>query len=84
MAYKLKASDENVLICEGACVVGDVTLARGVCVWYNAVLRGDEGEIMQFINRLFPIYCEAIEPTLEEVFVYELEVIGYDVKNILS
>ena len=46
MAYKLRESDENVLICDGACVVGDVTLARGVCVWYNAVLRGDEGEIV--------------------------------------
>ena len=45
MAYKLKASDENVLICEGACVVGDVTLAKGVSIWYNAVLRGDEGGI---------------------------------------
>ncbi len=45
MAYKLKASDENVVICEGACVVGDVTLAKGVSVWYNAVLRGDEGGI---------------------------------------
>ena len=45
MAYKLKASDENIVICEGACVVGDVTLAKGVSVWYNAVLRGDEGGI---------------------------------------
>ena len=50
----------------------------------SLIVRGDEEEIMQFINRLSPIYCEAIEPTLEEVFVYELEVIGYDVKNILS
>ena len=45
MAYKLKASDENIVICEGACVVGDVALAKGVSVWYNAVLRGDEGGI---------------------------------------
>ena len=37
--------DESVLICPGACVVGDVTLAPGVNVWYNAVLRGDEGAI---------------------------------------
>ena len=41
MAYKLRASDESVLICEGARVSGDVTLGRGVSVWYNAVLRGD-------------------------------------------
>ena len=46
MAYKLRASDESVLICEGARVAGDVTLGRGVNVWYNAVLRGDEGAIV--------------------------------------
>ena len=43
--YKLRETDENVLICDGARVVGDVTLAKGVSVWYNAVLRGDEGAI---------------------------------------
>lgn len=50
----------------------------------SLVVRGNEDEIMQFINGLSPLYAECIEPTLEEVFVYELEVIGYDVKNILS
>ncbi len=48
------------------------------------VVKGDIDQIMQFINSLSPLYAECIEPTLEEVFVYELEVIGYDVKNILS
>lgn len=50
----------------------------------SLVVKGNEDEIMQFINTLNPLYAECIEPTLEEVFVYELEVIGYDVKNILS
>ena len=50
----------------------------------SLVVKGDEQEIMRFINRLNPLYAECIEPTLEEVFVYELEVVGYDVKNILS
>ena len=45
MAYKLRETDETVLICDGARVAGDVTLAKGVSVWYNAVLRGDEGAI---------------------------------------
>jgi carbonic anhydrase/acetyltransferase-like protein (isoleucine patch superfamily) len=45
MAYKLRTTDDNVLICDGARVAGDVTLAKGVSVWYNAVLRGDEGAI---------------------------------------
>ena len=50
----------------------------------SLVVKGNEDEIMQFINTLNPLYAEIIEPTLEEVFVYELEVVGYDVKNILS
>ena len=45
MDYNRRTTDEDVLICEGACVVGDVTLAPGVSVWYNAVVRGDEGAI---------------------------------------
>lgn len=46
MAYKLRKTDDEILICEGASVVGDVTLAKGVSVWYNATLRGDEGAIV--------------------------------------
>ena len=45
MAYLLRKTDETVLICDGARVSGDVTLGRGVSVWYNAVLRGDDGAI---------------------------------------
>lgn len=45
MAYKQKETTESVLICDGAKVTGDVTLAPGVNVWYNAVLRGDDGAI---------------------------------------
>lgn len=45
MAYKLRQTDASVLICEGARVSGDVTLGRGVSIWYNAVLRGDDGAI---------------------------------------
>lgn len=45
MNYQRKQTDDQVVICEGACVVGDVTLSPGVSVWYNAVIRGDEGTI---------------------------------------
>lgn len=48
------------------------------------VVRGDREKILNFINTLSPIFCECIEPSLEEVFIYELEVSGYDVKNILE
>ena len=45
MEYKLRKTDECVLICDGARVSGDVSLGRGVNIWYNAVLRGDDGAI---------------------------------------
>lgn len=45
MDYKKRTSDSDVLIAEGAVVVGDVTLAKGVSVWYNAVIRGDEAPL---------------------------------------
>ena len=45
MTYEQRKTDENVMIAEGASVTGDVRLAKGVNIWYNAVLRGDEGSI---------------------------------------
>lgn len=45
MAYERRTASEDVMIAEGAAVVGDVTLGRGVNIWYNAVLRGDEGAV---------------------------------------
>ena len=45
MQYKLRETTPDVLICDGAKVSGDVTLGKGVNIWYNAVLRGDEGAI---------------------------------------
>ena len=37
---------EKVFIAENASVIGDVTLKDGANVWFSAVLRGDEGEIV--------------------------------------
>ena len=45
MAYPLRKTDDNVLIAEGAVVAGDVTLGKGVSVWYHAAIRGDQGAI---------------------------------------
>lgn len=36
---------KNVFIAPNATVVGDVSLADGVSIWYGAVLRGDSGPI---------------------------------------
>lgn len=48
------------------------------------VVRGDEDEIMAKINALNPLFSEAITPSLEELFIYEMEVEGYDVNDILN
>ncbi len=48
------------------------------------VIKGNLDEIMAHINSLEPIFCEVIEPSLEELFIYEMEVEGYDVGNILK
>ena len=42
----LRKTDESILILPGAVVIGDVTLGEGVSIWYNAVVRGDEGAIV--------------------------------------
>ncbi|MBR7071401.1 MAG: ABC transporter ATP-binding protein [Clostridia bacterium] len=47
------------------------------------VIRGDEEEILEYFKRFDPVFLESVAPSLEEMFVYELEVTGYDVKNIL-
>ena len=43
--YTQKQYDESVMIAEGARVTGEVELGRNVSVWYNAVIRGDDGAI---------------------------------------
>ncbi len=51
---------------------------------WQLVIRGEQQEILNTLSALQPVYLEAISPTLEEIFVYELEAIGYDVHNILG
>lgn len=38
--------DPTAFVADGARIVGDVSLAAGASVWYNAVLRGDSAEIV--------------------------------------
>ena len=45
MIYERRDYGPGVVILPGAVVVGDVELGTGVSVWYNAVVRGDEGPI---------------------------------------
>ncbi|MGN1167697.1 MAG: ABC transporter ATP-binding protein [Lachnospiraceae bacterium] len=46
-------------------------------------VRGDEGEIMKELKELNPVYEEILPLSLEEIFICETEVIGYDIKNLV-
>ncbi len=50
----------------------------------NWVIRGSKDEILNRINTLNPIFVEVLPLTLEEVFISEMEVAGYDLDNILK
>ncbi|HEX3039444.1 MAG TPA: ABC transporter ATP-binding protein [Caproiciproducens sp.] len=50
----------------------------------NLVVRGTKEEILNKINSLNPIFVEILPLTLEEVFISEMEVAGYDLDNILK
>jgi len=46
-------------------------------------VRGQEDVILKVINSFNPIYCEALPLTLEEIFISETEVVGYDMQSLL-
>ena len=48
------------------------------------VVRGDREEIMKKIQRRNPLFAEAIPLTLEEIFISETEVAGYDIKKLFA
>ena len=50
----------------------------------NLVVRGTKEEIMAKINSMNPVFAEVLPLTLEEVFISEMEVAGYDLENILK
>lgn len=44
--------------------------------------RGTRTEIMERIQAKKPLFCEILPLTLEEIFISETEVAGYEIKNI--
>lgn len=50
----------------------------------NLVVRGNREETMQKLESLHPIFSEVLPLTLEEVFISEMEAVGYDIDNILA
>lgn len=51
---------------------------------YSFVIRGRREDILDRLNALHPVFIEALPLTLEEVFISEMEVVGYDIDHIIQ
>ena len=47
------------------------------------VIRGEEEKIKSYIESINPTFYESLPLTLEEIFIVETEVVGYDVKSLI-
>ncbi|MCC8022904.1 MAG: ABC transporter ATP-binding protein, partial [Clostridiales bacterium] len=55
---------------------------RGRMIEFTA--KGDKDEIYEMVNAKQPLICEVLPLTLEEVFISEMEVAGYDINNLIQ
>jgi hypothetical protein len=51
---KVPSIADDVLVCPGAAVIGDVRISQAASVWYGAVLRGDMNYVCTAPQRVFP------------------------------
>ncbi len=47
---------------------------------YHIIAKGDEETLRKALEPLHPVVADMVPLTLEEIFIYELEVLGYDSK----
>ncbi|KIR01790.1 ABC transporter, ATP-binding protein [Lachnospiraceae bacterium TWA4] len=51
---------------------------------YTVVARGGNQGMIQQVESLNPVFCEVLPLSLEEIFIIETEVVGYDIHKIIS
>lgn len=49
----------------------------------TVIARGNKEEILWKVQEKQPLFCEVLPLTLEEIFISETEVAGYDIKNLI-
>ena len=47
------------------------------------IVRGDRQEIAGLLQQCTPLLCDLLPLSLEEIFIYELGGVNYDVKNLV-
>ncbi|MDO4478288.1 MAG: ABC transporter ATP-binding protein [Lachnospiraceae bacterium] len=51
---------------------------------YTLTIRGNADEIADALRAKEPVFSEVLPLTLEEIFISETEVVGYDIKSLIS
>lgn len=49
----------------------------------SMTVRGNADVVLAVVNSMEPVYCESLPLSLEEIFISETEVVGYDIKNLI-
>ena len=49
----------------------------------NLVVRGTSDQVASYLRGKGAVFAEGVPLTLEEVFIHEMEAVGYDYNNIL-
>lgn len=82
-------------ICKLQCIIPDVHLEQQLIQSMHILkmersgslltltVRGDREEILRNAERFSPLFAEVLPLTLEEIFISETEVAGYDIKDFL-
>ena len=50
---------------------------------YTVTVRGDKEKILEFMEQLNPVFYELLPLSLEEIFISETEVAGYDIRKLI-
>ena len=61
----------------------DIVLRQSTGSVETLIVRGDREEILAKVRAAAPLFCELLPLTLEEIFICETEVKGYDIKKLL-
>lgn len=81
--FKLQAAFKMVRRKEDFANLAPVTFEqRGRMI--SMIVRGKREDIQEQINAMQPLYAEILPLTLEEIFITEMEVLGYDIDDILQ
>lgn len=50
---------------------------------FSMVVKGNSNQVLEYLEPFRPVFAEALPLTLEEVFIHEMEEVGYDYNNIV-